>query len=303
VRSHQADHLPPREAPTATGDRPRDHTAPPAPRRALSQNFLCAEDIARAIVDATGVDAATGALEIGPGRGALTFMLAERARRLVAVELDEALADWLTARLAERGLAARIVRADFLEANVPELLDDEGPFVAVGNVPYAVTTPILIRLLQHVDRFARLVLMVQQEVAERWCAAPGGREYGSISVWCRYWCEAEIVRRVRPGCFHPAPRVSSAVVCLTPRPPAERRAEDPAFLEHIVRSAFHQRRKRAANSLADRAGLATDRAGIEAALAACNIDIDARAEAIGVEAFVDLANRLLPFRASEGDAR
>lgn len=268
--------------------RPAGPHAPP--KRSLSQNFLVDHNTAAAIVDAARIQPAESVLEIGPGRGALTFGLVRVAARLVAVERDDALASWLTSQLSPHGDRVSIVHADVLEVDLDALLDPSGRWVVVGNLPYAITTPILLRLLNHTSRFDRAILMVQREVAQRWCAVPGSRVYGAITVWCQYHCACRVLRRVRASCFRPSPSVESAVVELRPHSDRTTRARDEMLLQQLTRAAFGQRRKRAVSSLAACAALGRSREEWEALFHECRIDTSARAEGISTEQYVALSN-------------
>jgi len=271
-------------------DRQR-HAGTHAPaKRSLSQNFLVDRNTAAAIVAAADLQPAESVLEIGPGRGALTFGLADTAACLVAVERDDALAAWLADQFAPCGDRIRVVHADVLEVDLAALLAPPGPWVVVGNLPYAITTPILLRLLDHTERFDRAIVMVQREVAQRWCAGPGSRTYGAITVWCQYHCACRVLRRVRASCFRPAPAVESAVVELRPHPCDHPRAQDDALLQEVTRAAFGQRRKRAVTALAAREGLGRSREEWEALFRECRIDESARAEDIAVAQYVALSD-------------
>jgi len=271
-----------------------------APKRALSQNFLKDRSIAAGIVDAVCPEDFDGVIEIGPGRGALTVLLAERSRRLVAVELDGDLAGALASLLAPYGRRAEVMNADFLALDLDAVLSG-GEWAAVGNIPYAITTPILLKLLDHRQRLGRIVLMVQREVGDRWAAPPGGRACGAISVWCQYCCRVERIRRVRAGAFIPPPKVESSVLRLVPRRDPEPKAADETFLQQVVRAAFHQRRKRAVTSIADQAPMNTSRKAMEAAFVELGLDPAMRAEQIPVDDYVRLANALIVRRGEAMD--
>jgi len=274
--------------------------APAPPKRSLSQNFLVDRNTATAIVTAAAIQPSESVLEIGPGRGALTFGLAEAAARLVAVERDDALAPWLAEQLASHGDRVRIIHADVLEADLAALLAPPGPWVVVGNLPYAITTPILLKLLQHARRFDRAIVMVQREVAQRWCAGPGSRTYGAITVWCQYHCSCRVLRKVRPSCFRPSPSVESALVELRPHSDALPRARDEALLQQVTRAAFGQRRKRAATSLAACRVLPLAREEWEALFRECGIDGRSRAEDISVSQYVALSDAAGRARGASG---
>lgn len=187
-------------------------------------------------------------LEIGPGRGALTAPLAPRVRRVIAVEIDRDLADFLQERLPP---TVTIVQADFLEVDLERLLAGENPVRVVGNLPYNVSSPILFKLLHaagHGDVLADATLMLQKEVADRLSAVPGSRDYGSLAIQVALLADVARLLTLPPGAFRPPPKVTSAVVQLRFRP-AREDVGDLATFERLVRGVFLQRRKRLLNAL------------------------------------------------------
>ena len=233
------------------------------PTKSRGQNFLVDRRVAARIVDAAGVEGAV-VLEIGPGAGALSGLLAARARRLVLVEIDAVLAAGLRERFA--GAAhVEILEADALRVDLDVLDLGERRAIVVSNLPYSVGSQIFVRLLDEHRRFARLVLMLQREVAERLVAAPGTREYGPLAVWTTLRSDARLLFRVAPGAFVPRPRVESAVVRLDLLAAPRVEVRDEARLRTVVRAAFGQRRKTLRRALANRvAPGAFERAGIDA---------------------------------------
>src|SRR6476661_9702975 len=193
------------------GPRRNRGTLPPT-RKSLGQHFLTDRRILGRIADALKLEGTETVVEIGPGRGALTDLLAERAGRLVAVEVDRALAAMLRERYARRSNVL-IAEADVLEVSLGELA--AGPYVLVGNVPYYITTPILFHALAH-PRAERAVYLVQREVADRLSAKAGTKEYGGLTVNVAAVAKAETLFRVPAGAFSPPPKVESAVVRITP---------------------------------------------------------------------------------------
>jgi 16S rRNA (adenine1518-N6/adenine1519-N6)-dimethyltransferase len=221
-------------------------------------------------------------LEIGPGRGALTDLLADRAGRLIAIEYDRALAELLRQRYARRGNVL-IAEADVLEVSLGELA--AGPYLLVGNVPYYITTPILFHALAP-PRAERSVYLVQKEVADRLSAAPGSKEYGALTVNVAAVARAETLFKVPAGAFSPPPRVESAVVRITPladplvSPPEER------SLRTFVQNAFGMRRKQMRRVL--RSMLSLDAEAAETLLARTGIDPEVRPETLTPVQFVAL---------------
>lgn len=257
----------------------------------LGQNFLIDGNVAGRIADALELDPSESVLEIGPGMGALTQELLERARRVVAVEIDPVLADVLEDVLGgDEGL--HIVRGDARRLSFAELLPGPGPHKAVGNLPYYATSPLLFKLLETMPPFHTIVVMVQREVAQRIVASPGGKDYGVLSVNVQYRSKAEILFSVPPTVFIPRPEVHSAVVRLRPHPQPDALPVSPSHMESVVRAAFSRRRKTIRNAL--RSAFAAD--AVEAALESAHIAGERRAETLSVEEFVQLAAALPPSR-------
>lgn len=249
----------------------------------LGQHFLRDTTVRDAIVAAARLSPSDRVLEIGPGRGVLTGALCRTAGEVVAVELDERLAESLPERL-ERPANLKLVREDFLKLDLATL--GPGPFVVVSNLPYSVASPILQKLLDW-PAWTSAVLMFQKEVALRVVAAPGSADYGllRLSVWLK--ADAEWVIEVPRNAFTPPPQVASGVVRLK-RLPAPRGDERSLF--RVAKPAFAQRRKMAAGVLCR--GLGVERERVESFLEACGASRDARPEAIPPEAWLKLAAQL-----------
>jgi 16S rRNA (adenine1518-N6/adenine1519-N6)-dimethyltransferase len=272
------------------------------PRKRLGQTFLVDESVARATVEAAGPQPGDPVLEIGAGVGSLTVPLLEGGAEVWAVEVDRrlepALQQVLEGAPRER---LHLVWADFLELDLGEVLSPDRPWTIVGNLPYCITTPILERLFDFRWPVRRVVLMVQSEVATRLAAAPGSKDYGSLTVW-RTWYAADIsvVRRLKPGSFYPRPKVESSIVALTPRPEPPPVADE-ALLFAVVRGAFGQRRKTLLNALAGAPRLQADKRQLEAACQSCEIDPGRRGETLSFAEFVALADALY-HRGQTGDS-
>ncbi|MEW6542942.1 MAG: 16S rRNA (adenine(1518)-N(6)/adenine(1519)-N(6))-dimethyltransferase RsmA [Nitrospirota bacterium] len=259
---------------------------PPRPLKRLGQHFLVDPNIARKIVVLAGIRPDETVIEIGPGRGVLTRALCERAKRVIAIELDPKLGRYLDETLGGcRNLDLRIGDAlDFPYDRIPQ------GTVVVANLPYYVSTPLLFKLLEARDRIDRLVLMLQTEVARRLAAGPGTRDYGVLSVLTQVAADVAIAFPVAAGCFRPRPEVGSSVVSLTVRKtPAAAVADDAGFVR-AVRAAFAHRRKTLANSLRDE-GYPPDR--IARALAEAGIEPSRRAETVTLQEFAALARALM----------
>lgn len=255
-------------------------------RRSLGQNFLLDLNITRRIANAAGpLDSAT-VLEIGPGPGGLTRALLERgARKVIVIERDDRCLSALKQISAAADGRLYIVSGDALEVDIEALAAQHGALRIVANLPYNISTPLLIGWLKRLTLFDRLVLMFQSEVADRLAALPGTKAYGRLSIAAQWRCQVRPLFTLPPRAFTPAPKVSSTVVELTPRehPLAE---ADPDILEEVVAAAFRHRRKML------RAALKDTFDDPEAALGTAGIDPQARAETVSIESFCALAGEL-----------
>ncbi|MBW7455128.1 16S rRNA (adenine(1518)-N(6)/adenine(1519)-N(6))-dimethyltransferase RsmA, partial [Paenibacillus sepulcri] len=256
-------------------------------KKSLGQNFLIDQNILEKIVSAAGLDETKGALEIGPGIGALTQQLAEQAGRVAAVEIDNRLIPILRDVLADRS-NVHVVHGDVLKLNLGELIEKHFAGLSgvsvVANLPYYVTTPILMKLLEEKLPLERIVVMIQKEVAERMAAKPGGKEYGSLSVAVQYYCEPELVCIVPHTVFIPQPNVDSAVIKLTVRkqPPVDVR--DEAHFFRTVQGSFAQRRKTIYNNLTALVGK-ENRELLGPLLESCGIAPARRGETLSLDEF------------------
>ena len=259
-------------------------------RRTLGQNFLLDLNITRRIARAAGpLDSAT-VLEIGPGPGGLTrALLEEGAAKIIVVERDERCLPALEQIATASNGRLHIVSGDALSLDIEALASQHGLLRVVANLPYNISTPLLISWLKRLTLFDRFILMFQAEVADRLAAQPGTKAYGRLSIAAQWRCEVRPLFTLLPRAFMPAPKVSSTVVELTPRqhPLAE---ADPDILEEVVAAAFEQRRKML------RAALKRIFADPETTLKAVGIDPQARAETVGIEKFCALARELSRIR-------
>jgi 16S rRNA (adenine1518-N6/adenine1519-N6)-dimethyltransferase len=260
------------------------------PSRRLGQNFLQDPRVADRIV-ALLEDQLTEILEIGPGLGALTERLAALGRRVAAVELDLRLADFLEMRLGGNRGAVRVVRGDILKQRLEDLLPGNGPVTVVANLPYSITTPAVEWVLAQGPRVRRAYLMVQREVSERMTATPGGKEFGSLSVFLALHADVEPLFRVSPGAFHPRPEVDSMVVGVTPRSFPGTTEPERREAERLARAATMARRKTIANALARGLGMEPDAA--RSLLDDAGIDPSRRGETLAVVEWVALARASL----------
>lgn len=253
----------------------------------LGQNFLIDANVVRGIVEAAGVVPGDRVLEIGPGIGTLTQGLAEAGAVVTAVELDKKLPAVLAETLAGYE-QVRIVPGDILKIDIRELMGEK-PFKVVANLPYYITTPILMALLEQRLPVTSIVTMVQKEVAERMTASPGGKDYGSLTVAVQYYTEPMIVLDVPPRSFLPAPEVDSVVIACRVRTQPAVAVKDEKLFFRLVRAAFGQRRKTLANALKT---MGLDRERLAQAMEAASIDAGRRGETLSLTEFACLADQL-----------
>jgi 16S rRNA (adenine1518-N6/adenine1519-N6)-dimethyltransferase len=264
-------------------------------KKSLGQNFLIDQNILRKIVSAAELDETKGALEIGPGIGALTQQLAAAAGRVTAVEIDDRLIPILRDVLAGTE-NVHVEHGDVLKLDLRALMERQFSGLSgvsvVANLPYYVTTPILMKLLEEKLPLEHIVVMIQKEVAERMAAKPGGKEYGSLSVAVQYYCVPELVCIVPHTVFIPQPNVDSAVIKLSLRdkPPVE--VADEAHFFRTVQACFAQRRKTVANNLTAFVGKAR-RELVGPLLEGCGIDPSRRGETLSLSEFAALSRALL----------
>lgn len=251
----------------------------------LGQNFLIKRGIVDEIVHAAELTPGEPVLEVGPGIGTLTQGLAQSRADVTAIELDRRLLEVLDTTLASYD-NVRIIHGDVLKLDVPSIMNHK-PFKVVANLPYYITTPIIMSLLESKLPIERLVVMVQKEVALRMVAKPGTKDYGALSVAVQYYTEPDIVLDVPPKSFLPAPAVTSSVIrcVLRDKPPVD--VIDEKLFFRVVKAGFAQRRKTFSNTMKT-TGLSKDR--IEELLAKANIDGQRRGETFTLQEFADVAN-------------
>ena len=262
--------------------------------KGFGQNFIINPGLPPKIVDASGVDKSWGVLEIGPGIGVLTKELAQRAAKVVSIEVDERLPPLLAETMA--GVENfKLVLQDVLKVDLRALIEEEFPGMPVAvcaNLPYYITSPILMRLLEEKLPIRNITVMVQKEAAQRLCAAPGTRDAGAISYAVAYYAEPKLLFSVQPGSFYPAPKVTSAVIRLDVRekPAVTVPNGDEAAFFALIRAAFSQRRKTAANAIAN--GLHLPKAQVISALQAADLDERSRPEQLTLENYCALQTAL-----------
>ncbi len=261
--------------------------------KALGQNFLINPSVCPRMAALSGAADCAGAVEVGPGIGVLTWELSQVAKKVVSIELDKRLLPVLDETLADCD-NVKILNADVMKLDLRRMIKEEfpgGEVAVCANLPYYITSPVIMRLLEERLPVTSITVMVQKEAAERLCAHPGERACGAVSAAVWYYAEPEILFQVSRGSFMPAPNVDSAVIRLRIRrmPPVE--VADEPFFFRVVRAAFAQRRKTAVNSIANTLG--RSKQAVAAAFDAAGVPQNARAEALTLEDFAALTAGLL----------
>ena len=270
--------------------------------KALGQNFLINPSVCPRMAAESGAAECAGAIEVGPGLGVLTYELAQVAKKVVAIELDQRLFPVLGETLADCP-NVELVQGDVLKLDLHALIQEKfgGQEVCVcANLPYYITSPVIMGLLEGGLPLKSITVMVQKEAAERICAQPGQRACGAVSVSVHYHSQPQVLFGVSRGSFLPPPNVDSAVIRLDLRREPPVQVADEGWFFRVSRAAFAQRRKTAANSLS--ASLGLPKAQVVAALGAAGIPANARAEQLSLEQFAALANALPPL-AKPGEDR
>jgi len=266
------------------------------PSKSLGQNFLVDREVLKTIVQSAELTGEDIVLEIGPGLGNLTAELAENAGRVVAVEIDKRLVPVLEDNL-KAYKNVRIINADILRINLAEELElgdvSSGRLKIVANLPYYITTPVVMKLLESGIKARTMVFMVQKEVADRMKAAPGSKDYGALSVAVQYYSKPSVVAEVPPDSFIPRPEVYSSVIRLElyDEPPVNLRSEELFF--KIVKAAFGQRRKTLVNALHNAGYFNADREEIREVLGKIGVGEMQRGETLSIDQFAELSNLLI----------
>ncbi len=263
-------------------------------QKKYGQNFLIDTNILHKIVEAAQITKEDCVLEIGPGIGTMTQHLAEAAGRVIAVEIDKELIPILEETLAPYGNIT-LLHADILKVDLQKLSEEQGidrPFKVVANLPYYITTPIIMELFESHVPLESITVMVQSEVADRMQVGPGTKDYGALSLAVQYFAKPEVMVRVPASCFVPRPNVDSTVIRLTrhDNPPVE--VEDEAYLFAIVRASFNQRRKTLVNGLVNAGNLGVSKEQVEDVLGQMGLSKTVRGETFTLERFAELSNRL-----------
>lgn len=254
--------------------------------KSLGQNFLVDQSVPRDIVDGADVGPEDLVIEIGPGVGTLTAQLLKIAKRVVAIELDDTLIPILTEELGEYPNFS-LIHNDALKVNFDEVIGDEQSVKLVANLPYYVTTPIIVKLLKEKHKFKSLTIMIQKEVAERMNAEPGNKDYGALTLLVQYYCNTKIVSKVPPACFIPRPKVDSIVIRLDKLDEPKVKVDNEKLFFDIIRSSFNMRRKTLWNGVKS-IGPAKEK--LEAAFEKAGVDPKRRGETLSIQEFATLSN-------------
>lgn len=263
-------------------------------QKKFGQNFLIDTHVLDKIIRAAEIGSDNCVLEIGPGIGTMTQYLACAAKKVIAVEIDRALIPILEDTL-DGFDNVRVINEDVLKVDIAELAEKENggkPIKVVANLPYYITTPIIMGLFENHVPLKSITVMVQKEVADRMQVGPGTKEYGALSLAVQYYAKPYIVANVPPNCFMPRPKVGSAVIRLDryERPPVE--VKDEKLMFRIIRASFNQRRKTLVNGLKNSADLSFSKEEIESAVKLLGKDLNVRGETLTLEEFAFLSNKL-----------
>lgn len=264
-------------------------------QKKFGQNFLIDENVVEKIVRDAGVTKDDFVLEIGPGIGTMTQILCENAREVVAVEIDDKLIPILTEDTLSWYDNVTVIHEDILKLDIVKLANERNggkPIKVVANLPYYITTPIIMGLFESHVPLDSITIMVQKEVADRMQVGPGTKDYGALSLAVQYYAKPQIILNVPASCFMPRPNVDSAVIQLTryEKPPVE--VKDEHLMFRLIRASFNQRRKTMTNSVGNSPELSVSKEQMAAALEKCGLSATVRGEALTLEQFAELANVL-----------
>ena len=261
-------------------------------QKRFGQNFLIDTHVLERIIEASEITKDDFVLEIGPGIGTMTQYLAEAAREVTAVEIDDALIPILKDTLKEWDNVT-VLHGDILKTDIRKIADEKNqgrPIKVVANLPYYITTPIIMGLFESHVPVDSITVMVQKEVADRMQTGPGSKDYGALSLAVQYYAEPKIVANVPPNCFMPRPKVGSAVICLTRHQNPPVTTLDEKLMFRLIRASFNQRRKTLSNSLKNSQELPYSREEVEAAITECGLPLNIRGEALTLEQFARLSD-------------
>ena len=261
-------------------------------QKRFGQNFLIDTHVLERVIEASEITKDDFVLEIGPGIGTMTQYLAEAAREVTAVEIDDALIPILKDTLKEWDNVT-VLHGDILKTDIRKIADEKNqgrPIKVVANLPYYITTPIIMGLFESHVPVDSITVMVQKEVADRMQTGPGSKDYGALSLAVQYYAEPKIVANVPPNCFMPRPKVGSAVIRLTRHQNPPVTTLDEKLMFRLIRASFNQRRKTLSNSLKNSQELPYSKEEVEAAITECGLPLNIRGEALTLEQFARLSD-------------
>ena len=264
-------------------------------QKRFGQNFLIDTHVLEKIIDASQITKDDFVLEIGPGIGTMTQYLAEAAREVVAVEIDKTLIPILENDTLKDWDNVTVINEDILKVDIAALAQEKNggkPIKVVANLPYYITTPIIMGLFENHVPISSITIMVQKEVADRMQVGPGTKDYGALSLAVQYYAKPQIIANVPPNCFMPRPKVGSAVIRLTCHQEKPVQVQDEKLMFNIIRASFNQRRKTLANGLKNAATLDFTKEEVEAAIEALGKGASVRGETLTLEEFAKLSNLL-----------
>ncbi|MCR5420867.1 MAG: 16S rRNA (adenine(1518)-N(6)/adenine(1519)-N(6))-dimethyltransferase RsmA [Lachnospiraceae bacterium] len=264
-------------------------------QKRYGQNFLIDNHVLEKICNAADISGEDHVIEIGPGIGTMTQNLCERAKKVTAIEIDKELIPILKETLAEYD-NVEIINEDVLKLDLKKLIKDKAQGMktkVVANLPYYITTPIVMYLLEERISLSNITIMIQKEVADRMQATPGGKEYGALSLAVNYYSSPKVVSNVPPNCFIPRPKVASSVICLSVYDEPKVKVNDERMMFKLIRASFNQRRKTLVNSLINASDINYKKDDIIRALKEMELNETIRGEALSVEQFAVLTNILL----------
>ena len=269
-------------------------------QKRFGQNFLIDTHVLERIIEASEITKDDFVLEIGPGIGTMTQYLAEAAREVTAVEIDDALIPILKDTLKEWDNVT-VLHGDILKTDIRKIADEKNqgrPIKVVANLPYYITTPIIMGLFESHVPIDSITIMVQKEVADRMQEGPGSKEYGALSLAVQYYAKPEIVVNVPPSCFMPQPKVGSAVIRLTRHSEQPVTVKSEKLLFQVIRASFNQRRKTLANGLANYGAFGLPKEELQACIEKLGVPVNIRGEALSLEQFAQLSNIIYDHRSA-----
>ena len=260
--------------------------------KSLGQNFLIDDSVLNDIVNGADVNSEDFIIEIGPGVGTLTAQLLNKAKKVTSIELDNDLIPILQQELGDHPNFS-LIHKDALKVDFNEVIGDEKSVKLVANLPYYVTTPIIVNLLKNKYNFKSLTIMIQKEVAERMDAEPNCKEYGSLSLLVQYYCDTKIIRKVAPSSFMPRPKVESIVIRLDRLEEPRVKVQDESLMFEIIRSSFNMRRKTLWNGVKN---IGVDKDNLMKAFEEAGVDPKRRGETLSLEEFARLSDCIYEYK-------